>query len=85
MSEEMIQVVVVGGGPAGLAASMAASALGAEVLLLERGNFSGAKNVMGGILFTPPLERLIPEIWKTDAPLDYSTISPPERAPYIPQ
>ncbi len=70
MADEEIQVVVVGGGPAGLSASMAAAALGAEVLLLERGSFSGAKNVMGGILFTPPLERLIPDIWQTDAPLE---------------
>ncbi|MDT8396309.1 MAG: FAD-dependent oxidoreductase [bacterium] len=70
MREEKVQVVVVGGGPAGLAASMAAAAAGAEVLLLERGNFSGAKNVIGGILFTPPLERLIPGFRQADAPLE---------------
>lgn len=70
MSQDSIQIVVVGGGPAGLAAGMAAAGKGAEVLLLERGPFSGAKNVMGGILFTPPLEDLIPQIWKTDAPLE---------------
>ena len=70
MPEGEIQVVVVGGGPAGLAASMAAAAGGAEVLLLERGAYSGAKNVMGGILFTPPVEKVVPGLSKTDAPLE---------------
>jgi len=70
MSEGDIQVVVIGGGPAGLAASMAAAAKGAEVLLLERGPCSGAKNVMGGILFSPPMEHLIPGFYKTDVPLE---------------
>lgn len=71
MSQETYQAVVVGGGPAGLAAAMTMVRHGLrEVLLLERGAHPGCKNVSGGILFTPTLERLVPRIWETDAPLE---------------
>lgn len=42
-------VVVVGGGPAGLAASTAAAQNGAEVLLLERYGFLGGMGTAGGV------------------------------------
>lgn len=71
MAQDKFQAVVVGGGPAGLAAAMTLASGGADdVVLLERGSLSGSKNVMGGILFTPSLERIIPRIWETDAPLE---------------
>lgn len=71
MSQEKYQAVVVGGGPAGVAAAMTMVRHGLrEVLLLERGAQPGCKNVSGGILFTPSLERLVPRIWETDAPLE---------------
>src|SRR5512145_1192729 len=68
---DRFQAVIVGGGPAGLAAAMTLAKGGAkEVYVLERGSRSGAKNIFGGVFFTPPLERLIPDIWETDAPLE---------------
>jgi electron transfer flavoprotein-quinone oxidoreductase len=68
---ERFSAVVVGGGPAGLAAAMTLAQGGAkEVYVLERGDRCGAKNVFGGIFFTAPLSRLIPGIWDTDAPLE---------------
>ena len=71
MSEEKFQVVIVGGGLAGLSAGLALAAGGAgEVAVLERGRVSGSKNVIGGILFTPTLERLIPDLLESDAPLE---------------
>ncbi len=63
--------VIVGGGPAGLAAAMTLAQGGAkEICVLERGDRCGAKNMFGGIFFTAPLERLIPGIRGTDAPLE---------------
>jgi electron transfer flavoprotein-quinone oxidoreductase len=60
--------IVVGAGPAGTTAALAMARAGARVLLLERGEWPGAKNMFGGMLVaceTP--ERLLPGFWD-DAP-----------------
>ncbi|MED4608043.1 FAD-dependent oxidoreductase, partial [Paenibacillus validus] len=36
---------------------------GLSVVLLERGEFPGAKNIFGGVLYRKMLEDLIPEFW----------------------
>ena len=66
---EKFDVIVVGTGPAGTTAAYVLAKAGAEVLLVERANFPGAKNVFGGILYTPVLNRLIPEFWE-EAPVE---------------
>jgi electron transfer flavoprotein-quinone oxidoreductase len=66
---EKFDVIVVGAGPAGTTAAYVLAKAGAEVLLVERANFPGAKNVFGGILYTPVLNRLIPEFWE-EAPVE---------------
>ncbi|MBW3583694.1 MAG: FAD-dependent oxidoreductase [Euryarchaeota archaeon] len=48
---ERFEAVVVGGGPAGLAAAYRLADKGVQTLLLERGKHPGAKNVTGGILY----------------------------------
>lgn len=68
-SAEKFDVVVVGAGPAGTTAAYVLAKEGAEVLLVERGSYPGAKNVFGGILYTPILNRLIPDFWE-EAPLE---------------
>ena len=68
-SAEKFDVVVVGAGPAGTTAAYVLAKEGAEVLLVERGSYSGAKNVFGGILYTPILNRLIPDFWE-EAPVE---------------
>lgn len=42
---------------------------GLNVVLFERGDFPGAKNVMGGILYRGPVEQVFPGFWK-EAPLE---------------
>jgi electron transfer flavoprotein-quinone oxidoreductase len=66
---EKFDAIVVGAGPAGTTAAYVMAQAGMEVLLLERGIYPGAKNVFGGILYTPILNRIMPEFWK-DAPVE---------------
>lgn len=69
MANEKFDVIVVGAGPAGSACAYSAAKAGLNVLLIERGEYPGAKNVMGGVLYRKQLEELIPEFWK-EAPVE---------------
>lgn len=66
---ESFDAVIVGGGLAGLAAAYTMAAEGLEVLLLERGDYCGAKNVTGGRIYVNPVRKLFPELW-IRAPLE---------------
>lgn len=69
MAEEKFQVVVIGGGLAGLAAAYKLAKAGREVLVVERGKAPGAKNMTGGRLYAYALNELMPGEWE-DAPLE---------------
>jgi len=71
MSErgEKFEVIVVGAGPAGLSAAYVLAKAGVNVAVIERGDFPGSKNVMGGVIYTQPTAEIFPEFWK-DAPLE---------------
>jgi len=66
---EKFDVIVVGAGPAGTSCAFTAAKNGLKVLLIERGEFPGSKNVMGGILYRKQLEEIIPEFWH-EAPIE---------------
>jgi electron transfer flavoprotein-quinone oxidoreductase len=68
-SIEKIDAVIVGGGLAGLAAAYRLSASGRQVILLERGDAPGSKNVSGGRIYVDPIRRYVPEIVK-EAPFE---------------
>ena len=53
--------IIVGGGIAGLSAAMVLARNDAQFLLIERGKFSGSKNVSGDVLWWCDLARLVPE------------------------
>jgi len=57
--------IVVGAGPAGTTAALALTQKGAKVLLLERGEYPGAKNTFGGMMaYCPAPEQLVPDFWE---------------------
>lgn len=63
-------VIVVGAGPAGSAAALITARAGLNVLLIERGEYPGAKNVSGAAFYgSAILNKLIPEWWK-QAPVE---------------
>lgn len=61
--------IVVGAGPAGCAAAYHMAAQGLRVLVIERGEYPGSKNVSGAILHTHALAELFPDFLK-EAPLE---------------
>jgi electron transfer flavoprotein-quinone oxidoreductase len=63
--EEKLDSIVVGAGPAGTAAAITIAKAGLQVALIEKGTKAGAKNVMGGILYTHYLEQVVGEDWKS--------------------
>lgn len=66
---EKFDVIVVGAGPAGASCAYTLAKSGKKVLLIERGEYPGAKNVMGGVLYRKQMEEIIPEFWK-EAPIE---------------
>ncbi|MCL5731220.1 MAG: FAD-dependent oxidoreductase [Candidatus Thermoplasmatota archaeon] len=67
MSE--FDAIVVGAGPAGTSAASKMASSGMNVLLVERGDPPGSKNVSGGILWGKDLSKLYPD-WEKTAPLE---------------
>lgn len=69
MSEDIFDVIIVGAGLAGSAAAYTAAKAGLETLVVERGNFPGAKNMTGGRIYAHSLQTLLPD-FENDAPLE---------------
>ncbi|MFH1421601.1 MAG: FAD-dependent oxidoreductase [Planctomycetota bacterium] len=74
MAKVDFDCIVVGAGPAGISAALTMAKKGLSVAVLERGEYPGAKNISGGILFSTVLKRLIPDFEKA-APLERHIVS----------
>ncbi len=66
---EKFDAIVVGAGPSGNAAAYTLASQGLSVLQLERGEYPGAKNVQGGIMYAAELEKIIPD-FREDCPTE---------------
>ncbi len=71
--ENKTEVIVVGGGPAGISCAVTIARAGKNVVLIERGKFSGSKNVFGGAIYAQPTREIFPDFEKT-APLERANI-----------
>ena len=67
MSE--FDVIIVGAGPAGASAAIKLAGAGSSVLLVERGDPPGSKNVSGGVLWGDSLGSVAPD-WEKAAPME---------------
>jgi len=70
---EKFDVIVVGAGLAGLAAAWTLAGEGVEVVVLERGDYPGSKNLSGGRLYLNPVRDLFPGLWD-EAPLERAIV-----------
>ncbi len=61
--------IVVGAGPGGTSAALTMARAGLSVVLFERGERPGVKNVMGGVMYGRMLADVVPEFWR-DAPIE---------------
>lgn len=64
-----IDVIVVGAGPAGVAAGITLARANKKVLIVERGTYAGAKNVFGGAVYVDSVLELFPNFLE-DAPIE---------------
>ncbi|MBQ9042026.1 MAG: FAD-dependent oxidoreductase [Eggerthellaceae bacterium] len=70
MSESDFEVIVVGAGLAGSVAAYELAKLGKSVLVVERGNFAGAKNMTGGRIYVHSLRNVFTDEELAEAPFE---------------
>lgn len=61
--------IIIGAGPSGIACAYTLAKAGLNVIIFERGEYPGSKNVSGGVLYSTVLNKLIPNFWET-APIE---------------
>jgi len=66
---EKFDVIVVGAGPAGATAGYLLAQAGLNVLIVERGQAPGSKNVSGGLIYSRLVAQIFPEFWNS-APVE---------------
>jgi electron transfer flavoprotein-quinone oxidoreductase len=71
--EIRFDVAIVGGGLAGLAAAYHLAKAGVEVVVIERGDVPGTKNVMGGVIYENSLREIFGDMIDS-APLERKVI-----------
>ena len=69
MTNKKIDVIVIGAGPAGISAAKILADNGKKVLIVDRANEAGEKNMFGGAIYTHQTQEIFPEFWKS-APIE---------------
>lgn len=67
--DKKIEVTVVGAGPAGVSAAITLARAGKKVLLIDRSDKAGDKNMFGGIIYAKQTAEIYPAFWET-APVE---------------
>ena len=58
---ESFDVAIVGAGPAGISAACILADAGIKTIVFERGEYPGAKNMSGGVLYGYNLAQILPD------------------------
>jgi electron transfer flavoprotein-quinone oxidoreductase len=72
--KESFEVAIVGAGPAGISAACRLADQGVRTIVLERGEFPGAKNISGGVLYGRDLERIVPDFADRKCPVERNIV-----------
>lgn len=66
---DKFDVIVIGAGPAGSTAAYLLAQAGMNVVIIERGQAPGTKNVSGGLIYSKILNQVFPDFWQ-EAPVE---------------
>ncbi len=72
--EEKFTVAVVGAGPAGLSAACVLADAGVKTIVLDRGEYPGAKNMSGGVLYGHNLSEIVPGFEELHCPVERNIV-----------
>ena len=72
--DEAFEVAIVGAGPAGLSAACLLAEKGVKTIVLERGEYPGAKNISGGVLYGHDLAQILPDYEKRSCPIERNIV-----------
>jgi len=72
--KETFDVAIVGAGPAGISAAYILAEAGKKVVVLERGEHPGSKNVSGGVLYGHDIAQIIPDYIDRGCPVERNII-----------
>ena len=81
--DETFDVAIVGAGPAGISAACVLADRGIKTIVLERGEYPGAKNMFGGVLYGHALEQIIPDYVQRNCPIERNIVE--SRLSYLAQ
>ncbi len=71
---ESFEVAIVGAGPAGISAACVLAEKGVKTIVLERGEFPGAKNMFGGVLYGHDLAQIVPDFAERRCPVERNIV-----------
>ncbi len=72
--KDTFDVAIVGAGPAGISAACILADKGVKVVVLERGEYPGAKNMFGGVLYGHDLGQMIPDFDRNNCPIERNIV-----------
>ncbi len=72
--KETFDVAIVGAGPAGISAACVLVGAGVKTIVFERGEYPGAKNVSGGVLYGHDLAQVLPDYLERGCPIERNIV-----------
>ncbi len=72
--KETFDVAIVGAGPAGISAACVLADAGIKTIVFERGEYPGAKNMSGGVLYGYNLAQVLPDYAKRNCPIERNIV-----------